>query len=173
MLLLFIAAIIAMLHGSIGNNKHVAVSAFIPPSTYRQSISSLSSPSAYITSPITFSQQSIMHHQIIHPALSRRQITKPSSTHLQSFFGLGPGELILIFLAGLIVIGPSKLLQFSKEAGEVAGKTAAGLGDEWSEIKSIPEEFQKGMEEGEIEARSRKAKVMDTGVEGGNDGDKK
>ena len=171
MLLLFIAAIIAMLHGSIGNNKHVAVSAFIPPppSTYRQSISSLSSPSAYITSPITFSQQSIMHHQIIHPALSRRQITKPSSTHLQSFFGLGPGELILIFLAGLIVIGPSKLLQFSK----VAGKTAAGLGDEWSEIKSIPEEFQKGMEEGEIEARSRKAKVMDTGVEGGNDGDKK
>ena len=111
-----------------------------------------------------------MHHQIIHPALSRRQITKPSSsTRLQSFFGLGPGELILIFLAGLIVIGPSKLLQFSK----VAGKTAAGLGDEWSEIKSIPEEFQKGMEEGEIEARSRKAKVMDTGVEGGNDGDKK
>ena len=115
-----------------------------------------------------------MHHQIIHPALSRRQITKPSSsTRLQSFFGLGPGELILIFLAGLIVIGPSKLLQFSKEAGEVAGKTAAGLGDEWSEIKSIPEEFQKGMEEGEIEARSRKAKVMDTDVEGGNDGDKK
>ena len=168
MLLLFIAAIIAMLHGSIGNNKHVAVSAFIPPSTYRQ-LSSLS-PSAYVTSPITFLEQSIMHHQIIHPALSRRmQITKPSSTRLQSFFGLGPGELILIFLAGLIVIGPSKLLQFSK----VAGKTAAGLGDEWSEIKSIPEEFQKGMEEGEIEARSRKAKVMDTGVEGGNDGDKK
>ena len=161
-----------MLHGSIGNN-HVAVSAFIPPSTYRQS-SSLS-PSAYVTSPITFSQQSIVHHQIIHPALSRRQITKTTttSTRLQSFFGLGPGELILIFLAGLIVIGPSKLLQFSKEAGEVAGKTAAGLGDEWSEIKSIPEEFQKGVEEGEIEARSRKAKVMDTDVEGGNDGDKK
>ena len=160
-----------MLQGSSIDINHVAVSAFIPPSTYRQSISSLS-PSAYAgTSPITFSQQSIMHHQkIIHPTF-KRQITKPtSSTRLQSFFGLGPGELILIFLAGLIVIGPSKLLQFSKEAGEVAGKSAAGLGDEWSEIKSIPEEFQKGVEEGEIEARSRKAKVMDTG---GDDGDKK
>lgn len=43
----------------------------------------------------------------------------------------------------------------------MAGKTGTGMGDEWSEIKAIPEEFQKGVEEGEIEARSRKAKVMD------------
>lgn len=64
-------------------------------------------------------------------------------------------------MAGLVVIGPSKLLQFSKEAGSVAGQTATGMGDEWSELKAIPEEFQKGLEEGEIEARSRKAKVMD------------
>ena len=55
---------------------------------------------------------------------------------------------MLIAVAGLIVVGPSKLL-------------AAGLGDEWSELKTIPEEFQKGMEEGEIESRSRRAKVMD------------
>lgn len=59
------------------------------------------------------------------------------------------------------MIGPSKLLQFSREAGEVASKSTSGLGDEWGELKNIPEEFQKGIEEGEIEARSRKAKVMD------------
>jgi len=38
-------------------------------------------------------------------------------------------------------------------------------------LKAIPEEFQKGVEEGEIEARSRKAKVMD-GV-GGKEEEKK
>jgi len=35
------------------------------------------------------------------------------------------------------------------------------MGDEWNELKAIPEEFQKGVEEGEIDARSRKAKDMD------------
>ena len=43
----------------------------------------------------------------------------------------------------------------------MAGKTASEMGSEWSELKAIPKEFQKGVEEGEIEARSRKAKVMD------------
>ena len=35
------------------------------------------------------------------------------------------------------------------------------MGDEWTELKAIPEEFEKGVEEGEIEARSRKAKDME------------
>ncbi len=39
----------------------------------------------------------------------------------------------------------------------MAGKEAAA----WKELKNIPEEFQKGVEEGEIEGRSRKAKVME------------
>ncbi len=65
-------------------------------------------------------------------------------------------------LASIIVIGPSKLLNISKEAGNIAGKTAAGMGEEWSEeIKNIPDEFRRGIELGEIEARSRKAKVME------------
>ena len=79
-------------------------------------------------------------------------------------FGLGPAELTIVAVAALIVIGPSKLLEFSKEAGSVAGKTVSGvngMGEEWSEeLKAIPEEFRKGVELGEMEARSRKAKVM-------------
>jgi len=36
------------------------------------------------------------------------------------------------------------------------------MGNEWSEeLKNIPEEFRKGVEMGEMEARSRKAKVME------------
>lgn len=84
-----------------------------------------------------------------------------TTTILQSFFGLGPAELAVVAVAGLVLVGPSKLVQFSKEAGAAAGKTGAGIGDEWSDLKSIPEEFQKGVQEGEIEARSRKAKDME------------
>ena len=57
----------------------------------------------------------------------------------------------------------------SRQAGQVAGKSKddlkdgvdglkeAGVPEEW---KAIPEEFKKGIEEGEIEARGRRAKVM-------------
>ena len=132
--------------------------AFIPPSTYQQPIATTFSTN---TSPINFSSPPIIISTNRHiSTINSRRITT-TTTRLQSFFGLGPGELILIAIAGLLVIGPTKLLRLSKEAGEVAGKTASGFGDEWDEIKSIPEEFQKGVEEGEIEARSRKAKVMD------------
>jgi len=44
---------------------------------------------------------------------------------------------------------------------ECRGRTGSGFGDEWIELKTIPELFQKGVEEGEIEALSRKAKDMD------------
>ena len=148
MFVLFIAiAMLNMLHNQ-------AAMAFIPPSTYQQPIATT------FSSPINFSPPPIISTNRQHiSTISNR--TPAKTTRLQSFFGLGPGELILIAIAGLLVVGPTKLLRLSKEAGEVAGKTASGLGDEWDEIKSIPEEFQKGVEEGEIEARSRKAKVMD------------
>lgn len=89
------------------------------------------------------------------------RISLITTTNLPSFFGLGPAELVIVAIAGLVLVGPSKLAEFSKEAGSVAGKTALGMGDEWSDLKSIPEEFQKGVKEGEIEARSRKAKDME------------
>lgn len=83
---------------------------------------------------------------------------KPSATPgLRSFFGLGPGELVIVAIAGVILLGPSKLSELSREAGSAVGK----MGDEWTELKAIPEEFEKGVEEGEIEARSRKAKDME------------
>ncbi|KAL7547848.1 hypothetical protein ACHAWF_011115 [Thalassiosira exigua] len=83
------------------------------------------------------------------------------STRLYSLFGLGPAEVAIVALVGLVLVGPSKLLEFSREVGEVAGRTSSEFGDELSELKAIPEEFAKGVEEGEIEARSRKAKDME------------
>mmetsp|Transcript_7610 Transcript_7610/g.16574 ORF Transcript_7610/g.16574 Transcript_7610/m.16574 type:complete len:174 (-) Transcript_7610:618-1139(-) len=140
-----------------------------PPSIFHGGIDGASAflPAPAITRAI---RPGSAHGRPISPPSPRRPIVaSPSSapihsasdTRLRSFFGLGPAELAIIIVAGLVVVGPSKLLDFSREAGSVAGKSASGLGDEWSELKAIPEEFQKGVEEGEIEARSRKAKAME------------
>jgi Sec-independent protein translocase protein TatA len=85
-----------------------------------------------------------------------------SATRLHSFFGLGPAEATIILVAGLFVMGPSKLLQYSRDVGIIAGKSIDGVGDEWRDgLSSIPEEFGRGLEEGEIDARGRRARRMD------------
>ena len=91
-----------------------------------------------------------------------------TTTKLHSLFGLGPAEVGTVLLAGLLVVGPSRLLRFARSAGSVTGKTITtttsngGVGNEWMEgIKSIPAEFNKGVEMGEIDARSRRARGMD------------
>ena len=138
-------------------------SAFLAPSTALPSIHQRPSSIATTSPPIAAN----LRWHIQHPSSSLprthhfRTTTTATSTRLHSFFGLGTAELLVIALVGLVLIGPSKLLEFSKEAGEVAGKMGTEMGDEWGGLKSIPEEFQKGVEEGEIEARSRKAKVME------------
>lgn len=136
-----------------------SATAFIihPSSTSRHQFS----PSrSIITSPTTSTiTSSSPHHplSIIPTPTTTTPSIRSKSTQLHSFFGLGPAELAIIGLAAIFLIGPSKLTDFTRSAGEVAGKEAAA----WKELKNIPEEFQKGLEEGEIEGRSRKAKVME------------
>lgn len=65
-------------------------------------------------------------------------------------FGLGAPEIAIILVAAAFVLGPQKLAEFGKDAGKMA-----------AELKGVPKEFQKGLEEGESEARSRKAKPME------------
>jgi Sec-independent protein translocase protein TatA len=104
------------------------------------------------------------------PDVFRAPAAPASATRLHSLFGLGPAEVAIVLVAGLVVMGPSKLLEFSRGAGEAAAKTVAGAGDEWGAgLSSIPEEFKKGLEEGEIDARGRKARRMDD-VDDGDDG---
>lgn len=66
------------------------------------------------------------------------------------FFGLGAPEIIVILIAGAFLLGPQKLGELGREAGKMS-----------SDFKDIPTEFRKGLEEGEIEARSRNAKKME------------
>lgn len=60
-------------------------------------------------------------------------------------------------------------MEMSRAAGRTAGEVASTAKDKASDLgegkgleewKNIPEEFKKGVEEGEIEARGRKAKTM-------------
>jgi Sec-independent protein translocase protein TatA len=109
--------------------------------------------------PINIATSHLSRPTPVNPPITHRR----TSTTLPSFFGLGPAELALIAIAGVFVLGPSKLAQMTREAGNLAANSG-GLGEEW---KQIPEEFKKGVEEGEIEARGRRAKVMDdVGEEG-------
>jgi len=66
-------------------------------------------------------------------------------------FGLGVGEIAVIIVAVLFVLGPQKLAELGRSAGKLTG-----------ELKEVPKEFQKGLVEGEIDVRAKKAKPMDT-----------
>mmetsp|Transcript_13925 Transcript_13925/g.41478 ORF Transcript_13925/g.41478 Transcript_13925/m.41478 type:complete len:121 (+) Transcript_13925:66-428(+) len=73
--------------------------------------------------------------------LLRAPIATPaprSGVALQSLFGLGAPELVVILGLGAFVLGPDKLAGLAKDFGKVAG-----------ELKDVPKEFQEGIKEGE------------------------
>lgn len=73
-------------------------------------------------------------------------------------FGLGTAEIIVIVIAGAFLIGPD---QVGNLAGKLAGRVRGEVDGLPDELKKIPEEFQKGVEEGEANARARNAKPME------------
>jgi Sec-independent protein translocase protein TatA len=83
----------------------------------------------------------------------RRQRGSVAIVQASGLFGLGAAEIAIIAVAAAFLLGPQKLAELGRDAGKVAG-----------ELKDVPKEFQKGfsagLDEGETEARSRKAKPM-------------
>jgi len=69
-------------------------------------------------------------------------------------FGLGGPEIAIILVAAAFVLGPQKLAELGKDAGKIAG-----------ELKEVPKEFAKGLEEGEAEALVTKRKILNEDVE--------
>lgn len=89
-----------------------------------------------------------------HPCL-RRQRRSVSTVQTMGLFGLGAAELLVIAAVGAFIVGPEKL-------GSMVGSLKGGLDDGLAEdLKRIPEEFQKGVEQGEATARARNAKKME------------
>ena len=86
------------------------------------------------------------------PALRRPRGLIPTRQGTQlNLFGLGAGEIVLILVVLGFVLGPENL-------GRVFQSTSKRASAIQEELKNVPEEFAKGVEEGEMEARSRKAR---------------
>jgi sec-independent protein translocase protein TatA len=84
------------------------------------------------------------------PPSLQRQRQSVASIQTQGLFGLGAPEVAIILVVAAFILGPEKLASLGRDAGKIAG-----------ELKDVPKEFQKGLEEGETNARSVKAKVME------------
>jgi len=91
-----------------------------------------------------------------------RHLPTTRTTPLQSLFGLGGPELAIILVAAAFVLGPQKLAELGKDAGKIAG-----------ELKEVPKEFAKGLEEGEKEALETKKSILGEVVEKKVEEDKK
>ena len=82
------------------------------------------------------------------PASLQRQRNSVAQVQTMGLFGLGAPEIGVIFVAAAFLLGPEKLASLGKDAGKIAG-----------ELKEVPAEFQKGLEEGEAQAKAAKAKL--------------
>jgi sec-independent protein translocase protein TatA len=79
------------------------------------------------------------------PAALQRQRKSIAPVQTMGLFGLGAPEIAIIFVAAAFLLGPEKLAELGKDAGKIAG-----------ELKEVPKEFQKGLDEGEKSAKSMK-----------------
>jgi Sec-independent protein translocase protein TatA len=80
---------------------------------------------------------------------------RKSVAHVQTMglFGLGAGELVLILVVVAFVLGPQNI-------GRIAGSTFDRADAIKDELMKVPDEFKKGVEEGESTARARNARPI-------------
>jgi Sec-independent protein translocase protein TatA len=85
--------------------------------------------------------------------LPKQGLGRTHQTRLMGVFGLGFGEIAIIVVIAAFVLGPEKIGAILRSSGETANEFK-------EELSKVPDEFKKGLEEGEVEARSRKAKKI-------------
>lgn len=95
-------------------------------------------------------RQPLVPQQQQHQSLSNQR-RSVAQVQLQGLFGLGAPEIAIILVAAAFLLGPQKLAELGKDAGKIAG-----------ELKEVPKEFQKGLEEGE---KAAKENMLDKGKE--------
>mmetsp|Transcript_5879 Transcript_5879/g.6445 ORF Transcript_5879/g.6445 Transcript_5879/m.6445 type:complete len:165 (-) Transcript_5879:74-568(-) len=125
-----------------------------------QNVSSFVHPLISSSSSITNDNQILYKNDIIdgrrgieHPQRQQQGLRK--SVQLYSLFGLGAPEIAIILVAVVLVVGPESIGNLVRDSGKIASEYK-------NELKDIPKEFSKGLEEGEINARARNAKPMKT-----------
>lgn len=73
-------------------------------------------------------------------------------------FGLGAAEIAVILVAVVFIVGPNQL---GNMAGNMAGRVKGEYDGLPDDLKKIPQEFQKGVEESTENSRARNAKLME------------
>lgn len=68
---------------------------------------------------------------------------------LRDILGLGPAEIAITLVVGLVLFGPETLKSLSKDVGKAA-----------AELKEIPKTFKEGMEEGAESSQVSKMKAI-------------
>jgi Sec-independent protein translocase protein TatA len=68
---------------------------------------------------------------------------------LHDLLGLGPTEIVVILVAGLVLFGPDTLKSLSKDVGRAA-----------AELKEIPKTFKEGMDEGAKSTEVERMKAL-------------
>jgi Sec-independent protein translocase protein TatA len=126
--------------------------AFVPtiPTGSKHGMNSQSDVNRERSSPFATAQYQL-------PVSVQRQRRSVANVQTMGLFGLGAPEIVVILVAVAFVVGPQ---QIGKMAGDFAGKAKGELNEMPEELKKIPEEFMKGVEEGEISSRARNAKPM-------------
>ena len=76
-------------------------------------------------------------------------LMKQRNKPLRDLLGLGPAEIAVTLVVGLVLFGPETLKSLSKDVGKAA-----------AELKEIPKTFKEGMEEGAESAQVAKMKEI-------------
>lgn len=120
------------------------VEAFVPAPR----LISVMGPASLLMPPSNpiIAQKEYNNHYYYIPAALQHQRKSVASVQTMGLFGLGAPEIGVILVAAAFLLGPQKLAELGKDAGKIAG-----------ELKEVPKEFQKGLEEGEKQAKLMKA----------------
>ena len=112
-------------------------------------------PAASAPAPLTSTSSSPHLIELQSHVALRKQRQSVASVQMQGLFGLGAPEIAIILVAAAFVLGPQKLAELGKDAGQMAGEYG-------KELKNVPEEFKKGYDETQSDNRAKKAKQMDS-----------
>mmetsp|Transcript_19757 Transcript_19757/g.19869 ORF Transcript_19757/g.19869 Transcript_19757/m.19869 type:complete len:157 (-) Transcript_19757:90-560(-) len=83
------------------------------------------------------------------PATYGQTLNNRQSIIVKDLLGLGPAEIAIALVVGLVLFGPETLKSLSKDVGKAA-----------AELKEIPKTFKEGMEEGSESVQIDKMKAI-------------
>lgn len=90
----------------------------------------------------------------VSPIAARAASVRTAQAPAMGLFGLGAPEVAVIAGIALLILGPEQLKSMAKEVGKVS-----------AELKQVPEEFNKGMEQGQQELEKIKGSSSDAEAE--------